>query len=101
MTRERVLIVGGGIAGASLGSELAADHDVILLEAEASLGVHSTGRSAALFMVGYSPGCRAARERRRRWSSARSPPARGRGPAPRRRRSRNSAPSRPPRPRRR
>jgi D-arginine dehydrogenase len=55
MTRERVLIVGGGIAGASLGSELATDHDVILLEAEASLGVHSTGRSAALFMVGYGP----------------------------------------------
>src|ERR1700727_2040088 len=55
MTRERVLIIGGGIAGTSLGSELAADHDVILLEAEASLGLHSTGRSAALFMVGYGP----------------------------------------------
>jgi D-arginine dehydrogenase len=55
MTRERVLIIGGGIAGASLGSALAADHDVILLEAEASLGVHSTGRSAALFMIGYGP----------------------------------------------
>ena len=55
MTRERVLIIGGGIAGASIGSELATDHDVILLEAEASLGLHSTGRSAALFMVGYGP----------------------------------------------
>jgi glycine/D-amino acid oxidase-like deaminating enzyme len=55
MTRERVLIIGGGIAGASIGSELAADHDVILLEAEPSLGLHSTGRSAALFMVGYGP----------------------------------------------
>ena len=55
MTRERVLIIGGGIAGASIGSELATDHDVILLEAEPSLGMHSTGRSAALFMVGYGP----------------------------------------------
>jgi D-arginine dehydrogenase len=55
MTRERVLIIGGGIAGASIGSELAADHDVILLEAEPSLGLHSTGRSAALFMIGYGP----------------------------------------------
>src|ERR1700679_4122511 len=55
MTRERVLIIGGGIAGASLGSELAVDHDVILLEAEPSLGLHSTGRSAALLMIGYGP----------------------------------------------
>src|ERR1700689_1734649 len=55
MTRERILIIRGGIAGASLGSELAVDHDVILLEAEPSLGVHSTGRSAALFMIGYGP----------------------------------------------
>jgi D-arginine dehydrogenase len=55
MTRERVLIIGGGIAGASIGSELATDHEVILLEAEPSLGMHSTGRSAALFMVGYGP----------------------------------------------
>jgi D-arginine dehydrogenase len=55
MTRERILIVGGGIAGASLGSELATDYDVTVLEAEAGLGVHSTGRSAALFMTGYGP----------------------------------------------
>jgi D-arginine dehydrogenase len=55
MTRERVIVVGGGIAGVSLGSELALDHDVILLEAESSLGLHSTGRSAALFMTGYGP----------------------------------------------
>ena len=55
MTRQRVLIIGGGIAGASIGSELAADRDGILLEAEPSLGRHSTGRSAALFMVGYGP----------------------------------------------
>lgn len=55
MTRERVLIIGGGIAGTSIGSELATDHDVTVLEAEPSLGVHSTGRSAALFMIGYGP----------------------------------------------
>ncbi|PRY39863.1 D-arginine dehydrogenase [Umezawaea tangerina] len=43
------------MAGVSLGSELALDHDVVLLEAESSLGVHSTGRSAALFLSGYGP----------------------------------------------
>lgn len=39
----------------SLGSELALDHDVVLLEAEQSLAMHSTGRSAALFLEGYGP----------------------------------------------
>ncbi|AXK31918.1 FAD-binding oxidoreductase [Streptomyces armeniacus] len=44
------LIVGGGIAGASAGWHLArAGHRVTLLEAERTPGVHSTGRSSALF----------------------------------------------------
>lgn len=43
------------MAGVSLGGELSLDHDVILLEAERSLAVHSTGRSAALFLAGYGP----------------------------------------------
>ncbi len=43
------------MAGVSLGSELALDHDVVLLEAEQSLAMHSTGRSAALFLEGYGP----------------------------------------------
>jgi len=49
---------GGSLLGtfeAGRQPELALDHDVILLEAESSLGVHSRGRSAALFMTGYGP----------------------------------------------
>jgi hypothetical protein len=45
-----VLIVGGGIAGASLGAELAPHRSVLLVEAESQCGVHSTGRSAAFWL---------------------------------------------------
>ncbi len=55
MARRRILIIGGGIAGVSLGSELALDGDVVLVEAERALAMHSTGRSAALFLAGYGP----------------------------------------------
>ena len=51
--RPSVVVVGGGIAGASVGYELAPDHDVVVLESEPELGVHSTGRSAAVFLAGY------------------------------------------------
>ena len=44
---SRVAVVGGGIAGVSAAWALAADHDVVLLEAEPELGAHATGRSAA------------------------------------------------------
>jgi D-arginine dehydrogenase len=47
MVRCEVLIVGGGIAGASLGYRLAPHRTVIVLEREAAPGYHSTGRSAA------------------------------------------------------
>jgi D-arginine dehydrogenase len=53
--RTTVLVVGGGIAGASLGYELSDDHEVILVEAEATAGAHSTGRAAALFVRGIGP----------------------------------------------
>ncbi|MGE0094787.1 MAG: NAD(P)/FAD-dependent oxidoreductase [Alphaproteobacteria bacterium] len=42
-----VLIVGGGIAGASLGYRLAPHRKVVVLERESAPGYHSTGRSAA------------------------------------------------------
>jgi D-arginine dehydrogenase len=50
-----VLIVGGGIAGASLGFFLAPHARCILLERESQPGYHSTGRSAAQFIASYGP----------------------------------------------
>ncbi|WP_260484313.1 NAD(P)/FAD-dependent oxidoreductase [Sphingomicrobium flavum] len=47
-----IIIVGGGIAGASLGARLAGEGlRVLLLEAEAYPGMHSTGRSAAFWQA--------------------------------------------------
>ena len=48
-----VVVVGGGIAGASLGAELAAKLRVLLIEAESHCGYHSTGRSAAFWLESY------------------------------------------------
>lgn len=45
--RPSVLVVGGGIAGVSAAYRLSLDCQVILLEREAMLGTHATGRSAA------------------------------------------------------
>lgn len=50
-----VVIVGAGIAGASLAFELAGNVRVLLVEAESQPGLHSTGRSAAMFMESYGP----------------------------------------------
>ena len=50
-----VVIVGAGIAGASLAWRLAARRRVLLLEREAQPGSHATGRSAAMFMESYGP----------------------------------------------
>ncbi len=47
------LIVGGGIAGVSVGYELARDGRVCVLEREEHLAFHATGRSAAIFMETY------------------------------------------------
>jgi D-arginine dehydrogenase len=49
------LVIGGGIAGAAAGFFLSRYGRVILLEAERALGVHSTGRSAALLSEYYGP----------------------------------------------
>lgn len=48
-----VLIVGGGIAGASLGAEFAGDMRIALIEAETHCGLHATGRSAAFWLESY------------------------------------------------
>jgi D-arginine dehydrogenase len=50
-----VVVIGGGIAGVSLASELALDRTVVLLEAEPELGLHATGRSAASYVPSYGP----------------------------------------------
>ncbi|HET7709065.1 MAG TPA: FAD-dependent oxidoreductase [Sphingomicrobium sp.] len=48
-----VLIVGGGIAGASLGAEIADRRSTLIIEAESHCGFHSTGRSAAFWLESY------------------------------------------------
>lgn len=53
MTDADVLIVGAGIAGASLAAALARKRRVLLIEAEDQPGYHSTGRSAAFWHEGY------------------------------------------------
>lgn len=46
-------MIGGGIAGVSIAYELAAHRRVTLLETETSLAMHSTGRSAAMYVPGH------------------------------------------------
>src|SRR6185295_1319993 len=48
-----IIIVGGGIAGASLGAEVAATRRSLIVEAEDQCGFHSTGRSAACYLESY------------------------------------------------
>ncbi len=50
-----VVVIGGGIAGASVAFELAADRRVLLLEGESALATHSTARSAATYIPGHGP----------------------------------------------
>ena len=47
------LVIGGGIAGASAAFELANHGRVVLAEGETTLGYHTTGRSAAMFLENY------------------------------------------------
>jgi D-arginine dehydrogenase len=48
-----VLIVGGGIAGASLGATVAGERRIAIIEAESHCGMHATGRSAAFWLESY------------------------------------------------
>ncbi|MGS5088866.1 NAD(P)/FAD-dependent oxidoreductase [Hydrogenophaga sp. A37] len=47
------IVIGAGIAGASVAHWLAPHGRVLLLERESQPGYHSTGRSAALYMASY------------------------------------------------
>lgn len=49
------LVIGAGIAGATAAAHLAADRRVALIEAEEAPGYHTTGRSAALWVLNYGP----------------------------------------------
>ena len=53
MSEFDVIIVGGGIAGASVGAEIAARRRTLIIEAESQCGYHSTGRSAAFYLESY------------------------------------------------
>ena len=48
-----IVIVGGGIAGASLGAEVAGRRRTLIIESEAHCGFHATGRSAAFWLESY------------------------------------------------
>ena len=53
MRRYDYLVIGSGIAGASIACELADFASVLVVEREASHGYHTTGRSAAMFIESY------------------------------------------------
>jgi D-arginine dehydrogenase len=53
MARAEIIVVGSGIAGASIAAELAAEANVVLIEAEDAAGYHTTGRSAAMYLPSY------------------------------------------------
>jgi D-arginine dehydrogenase len=53
VTNIDAVVVGGGIAGASIAYELAASRSVLLVETESALARHSTARSAATYVPGH------------------------------------------------
>jgi D-arginine dehydrogenase len=50
-----IVVFGAGIAGASLAGSVAPHRSVLLVERESQPGMHTTGRSAAMFMESYGP----------------------------------------------
>jgi D-arginine dehydrogenase len=55
MTHVDFLVVGAGIAGASVAAHLADTHKVVLVEMEGRSAYHTTGRSAASYEPNYGP----------------------------------------------
>src|SRR4051795_2009403 len=53
MSQFDIVIVGGGIAGASLGTEVAAKRRTLIIEAEEHCAMHATGRSDAFWLAHY------------------------------------------------
>ena len=53
MSKCDFLVIGAGMAGASVAYELAEAGRVVVLEREEAPGYHSTGRSAAMFLLTY------------------------------------------------
>jgi D-arginine dehydrogenase len=53
--RFDIVVIGAGIAGASVAAHLAPSARVLIVERESQPGYHSTGRSAAMFDEGYGP----------------------------------------------
>ena len=51
----RFVVIGAGIAGASVGYWLSQHESVLVLEREEQPGYHTTGRSAAMFIETYGP----------------------------------------------
>lgn len=49
------IVIGAGIVGATTAAALAVDRRVALVEAEEAAGYHSTGRSAAIWILNYGP----------------------------------------------
>ena len=49
------IIIGAGIAGASIAAALAPEARICVIEAEAQAGYHATGRSAAMYVPAYGP----------------------------------------------
>lgn len=50
-----IVVIGGGIAGATAAAHLSPHRRVALIEAEESAGYHTTGRSAAIWQQNYGP----------------------------------------------
>ena len=50
-----VVIIGAGIAGSTVAAALSPDCRVALIEAEEAPGYHTTGRSAAMWILTYGP----------------------------------------------